>query len=403
MALVVQKFGGTSVGSLSRIEAVAEQVIQAKQQGHQVVVVLSAMSGETNRLLGLAHQLDATPAPRELDMLLASGEQVSIALLCIALIKRGYPAISLLGHQAGVHTNNHFNHAQISHIETTRIEQALEQGQIVAIAGFQGVDAEGNVTTLGRGGSDTSAVAIAAALNAKECQIFTDVDGVYSVDPRRCKQAKRIKQLCYDEMLVLAELGAKVLQSRSVSYAMQHQLAVRVLSSFGQGEGTLVTNEQSIEAKLFKPVTGIAEQSEQLLVKLEQLTLEQYQKLLQLCQLQHILLDMLVLENVTPGINLTFVINQADRAKLTKLLQSELELNLAKNCQLIERQVKLSLVGVGLKSNVNVLPQVLLILSQNNIDVKLSASSDIHLSVIIDELALTRSIELLHQAFSLNL
>ena len=218
MALYVQKFGGTSVGTPERIEAVAEQVIQTVHAGHKVVVVVSAMAGETNRLLGLAHQIDSRPSTRELDMLAASGEQVSIALLAMALIKRGHPAVSLLADQIGILTDNKFSRARILSVGTERLHQELEQGHIVIAAGFQGRDIEGNITTLGRGGSDTTAVALAAALKADECQIFTDVDGIYSIDPRICADAFRLPYVDASSMLELASLGAKVLHSRSVEY-----------------------------------------------------------------------------------------------------------------------------------------------------------------------------------------
>jgi aspartate kinase len=224
VALLVQKFGGTSVGSIERIEAVAERVIKARQCGHQVVVVLSAMAGETNRLLGLAKQIDTIPTPRELDVLLAAGEQVSIALLAMALNKRGYSAISLTADQVVIHTDNNFNNATIHEVETQNMTTLLGQGDIVVVAGFQGRDIDGNITTLGRGGSDTTAVAIASALNADECQIFTDVDGVYSTDPRIVPSAARLDVIHFDYMTCMARLGAKVLQLQSVEYACQHRV-----------------------------------------------------------------------------------------------------------------------------------------------------------------------------------
>ncbi|PSU32596.1 aspartate kinase [Photobacterium lutimaris] len=240
MALLVQKFGGTSVGSIERIEAVAERVIQARRLGHQIVVVVSAMAGETNRLLGMAKQIDAVPTQRELDVLLSTGEQVTIALLAMALNQRGYPATSLTGDQLGIRTDTVFNNATITKVETEVVTALLERDHIVVVAGFQGRDSRNNITTLGRGGSDTTAVAIAGALAADECQIFTDVDGVYTTDPRLVSEAARLSTIHFDDMTAMARHGAKVLQLQSVEYAEQHQVPLRVLSSFDEGEGTLV-------------------------------------------------------------------------------------------------------------------------------------------------------------------
>ncbi|AJR07566.1 aspartate kinase [Photobacterium gaetbulicola] len=240
MALLVQKFGGTSVGSIERIEAVAERVIKARQLGHQVVVVVSAMAGETNRLLGLAKQIDAVPTQRELDVLLSTGEQVTIALLAMALNQKGYLATSLTGDQLGIRTDAVFNNATITVVETEVVTELLERDHIVVVAGFQGRDSRNNITTLGRGGSDTTAVAIAGALAADECQIFTDVDGVYTTDPRLVSEAARLSTIHFDDMTAMARHGAKVLQLQSVEYAERHQVPLRVLSSFDEGEGTLV-------------------------------------------------------------------------------------------------------------------------------------------------------------------
>ncbi|MCB1617303.1 MAG: aspartate kinase, partial [Pseudomonadales bacterium] len=246
MALYVQKFGGTSVGTLPRIEAVAEKVASYRNQGHDLVVVVSAMSGETNRLLGLARDLADPADPRELDALVCTGEQVTAALLAMALIKRGCPARSMNGAQVPILTDNAFTKARIDRIDDQALRAALAAGEVVVVTGFQGVDAEGNVTTLGRGGSDTTAVALAAALKADECQIYTDVDGVYTTDPRIVSEACRLDRITYEEMLEMASLGAKVLQIRSVEFASKYQVNLRVLSSFAEGEGTLITTEENI-------------------------------------------------------------------------------------------------------------------------------------------------------------
>ncbi|PSW04725.1 aspartate kinase [Photobacterium lipolyticum] len=264
-SLIVQKFGGTSVGTIERIQAVAERVIEAKEEGKQLVVVVSAMSGETNRLLGLAQQIDAVPAERELDVLMSAGEQVSMALLAMMLNKMGHAAVSLTGWQAGIKTDSQYNDANIIHVDPSHIQQLLERDQIVIVAGFQGITDEGDITTLGRGGSDTTAVALAGALNADECQIFTDVDGVYTCDPRLVPQARRLDVVHFDDMTSMARNGAKVLQLQSVEYARQHGVPLRVLSSFEEGEGTLV----SFESSAASDVVGIALKNQQTLLDVD--------------------------------------------------------------------------------------------------------------------------------------
>lgn len=264
-SLIVQKFGGTSVGSIERIQAVAERVIKAKEEGKQLVVVVSAMSGETNRLLGLAQQVDAVPAERELDVLLSAGEQVSMALLAMMLNRLGHKAISLTGWQAGIKTSCQHNDAKITDIDPSYIQQLLEQDQIVIVAGFQGINDERDITTLGRGGSDTTAVALAGALRADECQIFTDVDGVYTCDPRLVPQARRLDVVHFDDMTSMARNGAKVLQLQSVEYARQHRVPLRVLSSFEEGKGTLVSFDSSAAAN----VVGVALKNQQILLDVD--------------------------------------------------------------------------------------------------------------------------------------
>ncbi len=267
MALIVQKFGGTSVGSVERIEAVARRVIKAQQQGHQIVVVVSAMSGETNRLLGLAKQIDEVPAGRELDVLLSAGEQVSMALLAMAINRQGIKATSLTADQVGITTQGGFNNAEIDQVSTARLNELLSMDHIVIVAGFQGRDEKGNITTLGRGGSDASAVALASALNADECQIFTDVDGVYTTDPRIEPHARRLDKVDFRTMTMMAKLGAKVLQLQSVEYAHQHQVPLRVLSSFEDEvmtDGTLVTMNVNCQTS----IAGIAVLSNQHLFSL---------------------------------------------------------------------------------------------------------------------------------------
>ncbi len=253
MALLVQKFGGTSVGTIERIEAVADKVITYRDQGHSMVIVVSAMSGETNRLAELAQQVDPKARGRELDVLLTTGEQVTIALLAMALEKRGYPARSYTGGQVKIMTDSAHNKARIKSIDHERIRTDLDAGRIVVVAGFQGVDEDDNITTLGRGGSDTTGVALAAALKADECQIFTDVDGVYTTDPRVEPEARRLETITFEEMLEMASLGSKVLQIRAVEFAQKYEVPLRVLSSFGEGEGTLITTEYGADKIMNKP------------------------------------------------------------------------------------------------------------------------------------------------------
>jgi len=267
VALIVQKYGGTSVGSVERIQSVSERIISAQQQGHDVVVAVSAMAGETNRLMSLANQISETPEPRELDMLLSAGEQVSIALLAMSLNQKGVKAISLTADQAGIYTNCTFNDATIEHIETDLITQWVDKGYVVIIAGFQGRDVHGNITTLGRGGSDTTAVALSAALNADECQIFTDVDGIYSSDPRYVSATQRLNEVSFSDMYILAKAGAKVLQEHSVAHAWDEAVTLRVLSSFEDGEGTLIC-AQPVKSKA---VTGLALKQDLLLVESDNL------------------------------------------------------------------------------------------------------------------------------------
>ncbi|MUL01915.1 aspartate kinase [Aliivibrio fischeri] len=275
MALIVQKYGGTSVGSVERIQSVSERIISTLQQGHDVVVAVSAMAGETNRLLHLANQISEVPEPRELDMLLSAGEQVSIALLAMSLNQKGIKAISLTADQAGIYTNNSFNDATIKHIETDLITQWVDKGYVVIVAGFQGRDDQGNITTLGRGGSDTTAVALAAALDADECQIFTDVDGVYTSDPRFVSNTRRLEEVSFSDMHALAKSGAKVLQEHSVAHAWNSSVALRVLSSFEDGEGTLICENP----KQPLAVTGLALKQDLSLVECEKISAEEQAEL----------------------------------------------------------------------------------------------------------------------------
>jgi aspartate kinase len=396
MALYVQKFGGTSVGTPERIEAVAEQVIQTVRAGHKVVVVVSAMAGETNRLLGLARQIDSRPSTRELDMLAASGEQVSIALLAMALIKRGHPAVSLLADQIGILTDNKFSRARILAVGTERLWQELEQGHIVIAAGFQGRDIEGNITTLGRGGSDTTAVALAAALKADECQIFTDVDGIYSIDPRICAGAFRLPYVGGDCMLELASLGAKVLHSRSVEYAVMHQVPVRVLSSFRPDQGTLVCYEdQTMSAAA---VTGLACQTGEVWLELNGLTSELHLTLLKEFARLAIETDMLKVQFEPSGlVQMQFSLNQNDLNTVEDICN---ELKKKQNFTLQSRKSlgKLSIVGIGLKSNPAIIATVFEQLQLATVQLVAVSCAEIKLSVVIPEADLNKVAAALHSA-----
>lgn len=406
MAVIVQKYGGTSVGSLHRIEAVAERVVATRQQGHQVVVVLSAMAGETNRLLSLAKNLDQQPATRELDMLLSAGEQVSIALLAIELIKRGFSALSLLAHQVGILTDNRFGRARIKRVDTLRLSQALEQEQIVIVAGFQGVDSEGNITTLGRGGSDTSAVAIAAALKAHECQIFTDVDGIFTADPRIEPRAQQIAQLTFDEMLVMANLGAKVLQNRAVEYAMHHHLPIRVLNSFSFAEGTLVTDREQLmdTQEITHPVTGICHHQQEAIVTLTGVSSAVVAAdIFAALGEEQIEIDMISqqwLDNQNGLI--CFTIHQDELLSTKTRLQDFVDNKTIKSMNYTDKVVKLSAVGVGMKSHAGVAGQFISALVKENIDIHLVSTSEINISVIIGDSDLTKGVRALHQIFNLS-
>ena len=406
MAIIVQKYGGTSVGSLSRIEAVADNVISTVRQGHQVVVVLSAMSGETNRLIALAKQLDKQPATRELDMLMASGEQVSIALLSIALIQRGFSAVSLLANQVGILTNNDFGRAKISSIDTVRFTQAFEQGQIVVVAGFQGVDAEGNITTLGRGGSDTSAVAMAAAIKASECQIFTDVDGIYTADPRKVKLAQKISAISFEEALTMASFGAKVLQNRAVEYALRHNTPLRVLSSFSEGAGTLVTHKDTLIAELNRecPVTGIAHHEFDALVSINGVTSEVVvADIFVVLGDAGVEIEMLNQSHRTDGlIDLQFVINRQDLHKLTLSLQNMNKKSNFSGIQTNPKVAKISAIGVGIKAYSGVVGKLLSALINEHIRVLLISTSELSVSVVVDESKLETAISRLHNVFGLD-
>lgn len=373
MALIVQKYGGTSVGSVERIQSVSERIISAQQQGHNVVVAVSAMAGETNRLMSLANQISETPEPRELDMLLSAGEQVSIALLAMSLNQKGVKAISLTADQAGIYTNSTFNDATIEHIETDLITQWIDKGYVVVIAGFQGRDAHGNITTLGRGGSDTTAVALAAALNADECQIFTDVDGVYSSDPRFVANTRRLKEVSFSDMHLLAKSGAKVLQEHSVAHAWRTSVKLRVLSSFEEGEGTLICEEPAESSS----VTGLALKQDLLLVECKGLSISEHAML----KKQY--------EELTA---------QSDCFKIVVPKATFLQLKLAFNTKIrnISSLSILTLVGDGVEGMADLACNQL---KANGVDIYQYNKEPKSVSVIVNQADLKQAAEILHKTF----
>ncbi len=403
MALIVQKYGGSSVGTLERIQHVASKVIKAKQQGHDVVVVVSAMQGDTDRLIQLAQGITAEPNPREYDVLVSTGEQVSMSLLAIALNAQNYGARSYNGSQIGIQTDDIHTKARILDVKTKLIHDDLASGHIVIVAGFQGVNARGDVTTLGRGGSDATAVALAAALKADECQIYTDVDGVYTTDPRVLPEATLIPQISFEEMLEMASLGAKVLQMRSVELASKHSIPIRVLSTFNDGPGTLVTVEEKVMQK--RLVAGVAFSREEALFSLVDVPNRpgiEGRILTQISQ-SNIEVDMIAQSaSDKETIDFTFTVQRTDYAKtlrLAELLANELGAATVKS----NRQVaKLSLVGVGMRSQAGVASIMFNALGDNDINIQMITTSDIKISVVIDEKILEKGVKAVHNAFELD-
>jgi len=402
MALIVKKFGGTSVGTVDRIEAVADKLQQSRKNGDDVVVVVSAMSGETNRLVDLAQAIQEQPTPRELDVLLSTGEQVTIALLSMALEKRGCPARSYTGGQVRILTDTVHNKARIQDIDAARVRADLEVGRVVVIAGFQGVDEHGNITTLGRGGSDTTAVAMAAALKADECQIFTDVDGVYTTDPRVEPRARRLNRITFEEMLEMASLGSKVLQIRAVEFAGKYNVPLRVLSSFEEGEGTLITfeDEGMEEAK----ISGIAFNRDE--AKLTVLGVPDQpgvaHKILGPIAAANVEVDMIV-QNIAEDTttDFTFTVHRNDYKKALGILQSTASELKAREVTGDDSIVKISLVGVGMRSHAGIASTMFEALAKEGINIRMISTSEIKISVVVDEKYLELGVRTLHDAFEL--
>ena len=403
MALIVQKYGGTSVGTIERIEQVARKVMAARERGDRVVVVVSAMSGETDHLLGLARQIAPRPEPREVDVLIATGEQVTIALLAMTLQKLGCPARSYTGAQVPIVTDAAYGKARIAHIDAVRMQSDLDAGRVVVVAGFQGVDAEGNITTLGRGGSDTTGVALAAALEADECQIFTDVDGVYTADPRIVPTARRLDRITFEEMLELASLGAKVLQIRSVEFAGKYNVPLRVLSTFQEGPGTLITyEEQPVEEVI---ISGIAHNRDEAQITVSGIPDQPgvaYRVLGPVAD-ANIEVDMIVQNVARDGTtDLTFTVHRNDHERALDILR-------ARQAELGAREIagdvtiaKVSVVGVGMRSHAGVAARMFSTLAAEGINIRMISTSEIKVTVTVAEGDIDRAANVVHEAFGLG-
>ncbi|HEB57457.1 MAG TPA: aspartate kinase [Gammaproteobacteria bacterium] len=402
MALIVQKYGGTSVGTVEKIENVAEKVIVARDAGHDVVVVVSAMSGETNRLIGMAKQISAQPDAREYDVLVSTGEQVTIALLSMALNSRGYPARSYTGSQVRILTDSAHTRARILDIDESRMRVDLDAGRVVVVAGFQGRDEQGNITTLGRGGSDTTAVALAAALKADECQIYTDVDGVYTTDPRVVSDARRLDRITFEEMLEMASLGSKVLQIRAVEFAGKYNVRLRVLSSFSEGAGTLITFEDD---EMEQPViSGIAFNRDE--AKLTILGVPDEpgtaHAILGAIGDANIEIDMII-QNVAADstTDFTFTVHRNDYDQALMILEQTAKALNAREVSGDKAIVKISLVGVGMRSHAGVASKMFKTLADEGINIRMISTSEIKVSVVVEEKYLELGVRALHSAFNL--
>jgi aspartate kinase len=405
MALIVQKYGGTSVGSPERIKNVARRVARWRAEGHQVVVVVSAMSGETNRLIALAKEIQAQPDPRELDVMVSTGEQVTVALLSMALIDAGLKARSYTGGQVRILTDSAFTKARIVSIDEARMRADLDAGCVVVVAGFQGVDEAGNITTLGRGGSDTTGVALAAALKADECQIYTDVDGVYTTDPRIVPEARRLKTITFEEMLEMASLGSKVLQIRSVEFAGKYRVKLRVLSSFEDGgDGTLITFEED-EKMEQATISGIAFNRDE--AKITVLGVPDrpgiaYQILGPVGD-ANVDIDMIVQNVGQDGLtDFSFTVHRNDYAKTLEVLKKVATHIKAREVQGGDKIAKVSIVGVGMRSHAGIASTAFRTLAEEGINIQMISTSEIKISVVIDEKYMELAVRVLHKAFGLD-
>ena len=405
MALIVQKYGGTSVGSIERIEAVADRVAKHHAAGDELIVVVSAMSGETNRLLGLAGEISDAPDPRELDMLVSTGEQVSMALLAMALHKRGIGAISLKASQVAIKTDSFHSKARIKDIDATRLRFELAEGKVVIVAGFQGVDERGETTTLGRGGSDTSAVALAAAVKAAECQIYTDVDGVYTTDPRVVDGAQRLDSITFEEMLEMASMGSKVLHLRSVEFAGKYGIPLRVLSSFKDGPGTLISVDNEEDLMEAPTIAGIAfnrDEAKLTIVGVPDTPGIAYQILGPIGE-ANIEVDV-ILQNVGDEgkTDFTFTVSRSDLSRAEAILETHISELGAMEWRSDSKIAKVSVVGVGMRSHAGVAAMMFRALSEVGVNIQMISTSEIKISVIIEEKFLELAVRALHSAFGLD-
>lgn len=404
MALLVQKFGGTSVGTTERIEAVADKICGFRKDGHEIVVVVSAMSGETNRLIALANDITDEPEPREMDVLVSTGEQVTIALLTMALMKRGCEARSYTGSQVRVLTDSAHTKARIRQIDEQSMRADLEAGRVVVVAGFQGIDERGNITTLGRGGSDTTAVALAATLKADECQIYTDVDGVYTTDPRVVDSARRLERITFEEMMEMASLGSKVLQIRAVEFAGKYNVPLRVLSSFQEGEGTLITFEED-NAMEQPVVSGIAFSRDEAKLTIAGVpdTPGNALRILMPVSDANIDVDMIV-QNVGEDNKtaFTFTVHRNDVKRAQAVLQRVSDDLGARETTCDSKIAKVSIVGVGMRSHAGVATKMFSALSEEGINIQMISTSEIKISVVINEKYLELAVRALHSAFELE-
>lgn len=404
MSIVVQKYGGTSIGTIDKISQVADKVISEKNNGNNLVVVVSAMSGETNRLLNLAKSINPDISGRELDTLISTGEQVTISLLAMTLIKKGYKAVSLTGSQAGIFTDDIFNKARIDYINNLPIKKYLDLGNIVVVAGFQGITKEGDITTLGRGGSDTSAVAISVALDAKECQIFTDVDGVYTTDPRISPGAKKIDQITTEEMLELSSQGSKVLQPRAVEFAGKYDIGIRVLSTFEEGTGTLIKKEN--DSKMEKAIiSGIAFNKDEAQLNIRGVPDQPGIASLILGPIADLNIDVdMIVQNVgEDGLaNFTFTVPRNDYKVAMQSLEESSKKLQAKKVKGNNEIVKISMVGVGMRTHAGIASKMFSVLAENNINISMISTSEIKISIVTNEDNLETAVNVLHKEFNLD-
>ena len=403
MSIIVKKFGGTSVGDTTKIKNVAKRIVGSIEKGNQVVVAVSAIGGTTDKLVALAHEVSPSPLERELDMLLSTGEQVSIALLAMAVSDLGYEAISLTGNQVGILTDGFYSNARIVSINNQRILDELKMGKVVILAGFQGVTIDGEITTLGRGASDTTAVAIAASLNADRCEIYTDVDGIYTADPRIVKSARKLDRITHDEMLEMAGLGAKVLHSRSVELAKKFQVPLMVRSSFHEGDGTIIVKESEIMEQVV--VSGVTSNKDQ--AKISLIGIEDKPgvaaEIFNIVAEQHINIDMIIQNVGRDGTtDLSFTVPEKDLSKAVKVIQDLSDQIKIATLETDSDISKVSVVGIGMVSHVGIASKMFSALAEQNINIQMISTSEIKISCVIDQTQTDKAVEVIHDSFDLG-